>query len=59
MPKIDTPKLKCLRPKCGHEWWPRQDNVGICPKCKSHLWNEKPKRRKKIKPEITESGGKA
>ena len=30
--------LKCLR--CGHEWVARIMNVGLCPRCKSRLWNQ-------------------
>lgn len=30
--------LKCLR--CGHEWVARIMTVHLCPKCKSHLWNQ-------------------
>ena len=36
--KIILPKLKCLR--CGHNWTPRQDIVGVCPKCKSPYWDK-------------------
>ena len=29
---------KCLR--CGHEWVARIMKVRLCPKCKSHLWDQ-------------------
>ena len=32
-----TKELICLR--CGHKWTPRQENVKICPKCKSTSWD--------------------
>jgi len=32
-------KLKCQR--CGHQWVPRQENIQLCPACKSRKWNEK------------------
>jgi Zn finger protein HypA/HybF involved in hydrogenase expression len=35
--KIDIPKLYCKR--CGHEWYPKQPDVRICPKCKSPYWD--------------------
>ena len=28
--------------KCGHDWIPKKETVGlpkICPECKTHLWN--------------------
>lgn len=41
--KIKLPKLKCLRPNCGHEWIPRsEERPKVCPKCKSRVW-DKPK----------------
>ena len=36
--KIILPNLKCLR--CGHNWTPRQEIVGVCPKCKSAYWDK-------------------
>ena len=30
--------MKCLR--CGHEWVARIMRVRLCPKCKSHLWDQ-------------------
>jgi len=43
--KIRLPeKLKCLR--CGHTWIPRQEDVRICPRCKSALW-DKPREEKR------------
>ena len=42
--KIKTlPLLRCLR--CGHAWTPRQQDVRICPSCKTALW-DKPKCKK-------------
>jgi len=32
-------KNKCQ--KCGHEWTPRQEEVKMCPKCKTYNWKEK------------------
>ena len=34
---INISKLKCER--CGYEWYPRQEKVKICPKCKSAYWD--------------------
>lgn len=31
-------KLKCQR--CPKEWFPRKEDVVICPACKSARWNE-------------------
>ena len=36
MVKVDIPRLKCLR--CGHEWIPHQEEVNMCPKCKTKHW---------------------
>ena len=36
-------QLNCKR--CGHTWTPRQQEITICPKCKSPYWN---KARRKI-----------
>lgn len=41
--KVIIPKLTCGR--CGHTWTPRQDEVTICPKCKSKLWYKAKKKR--------------
>lgn len=30
-------RLRCQ--KCDHTWIPRQSEVHICPKCKTHYWN--------------------
>lgn len=35
------PQLECKR--CGHKWTPRQNNVKICPKCKSPYWDTPPR----------------
>jgi Zn finger protein HypA/HybF involved in hydrogenase expression len=40
--KLIIEKLKCLR--CNHEWVPRQEDVRICPKCKSAYWNKEKKK---------------
>ena len=32
-------RLKCPRPKCGHEWYPRVKNPVECPKCKHYSDN--------------------
>lgn len=31
-------QLKCKR--CNHEWNPRQEEITICPRCKSPYWNK-------------------
>lgn len=36
--------LRCLR--CQHRWVPRGGTVTICPRCKSHYWDE-PRAREK------------
>ena len=39
MVKIIKP-VKCLRPKCGHEWYPRKPGLPArCAKCKSPYYN--------------------
>jgi uncharacterized OB-fold protein len=38
MKKIKLQKLKCLR--CGHKWVPTQEEIRICPKCKSAYWDQ-------------------
>ena len=43
MTKINIPKLECKR--CGHRWWPRKDDVTICPNCKSAYWDKVKKLR--------------
>lgn len=35
---IEDIKLTCLR--CGHRWIPRQNDVRICPKCKTPYWDK-------------------
>jgi len=37
MAKTETKKITCLR--CGYSWYPRQDEVFNCPKCKTSKWN--------------------
>ena len=34
---INIKKLCCK--KCGHKWMPRQEDVRMCPKCKSVRWD--------------------
>lgn len=34
----------CLRPKCGHRWYPRTpERPAVCPRCHSPLWDRLPK----------------
>lgn len=35
--KIEMNKLQCKR--CNHEWYPKQPEVRLCPKCKSPYWD--------------------
>lgn len=36
--------VACLRPKCGHRWYPRTpQRPAVCPRCKSPLWDRAPK----------------
>lgn len=42
--KVTIPKLECER--CGYRWWPRKEDVRLCPRCKSALWDV-PKKAKK------------
>ena len=35
--KIELKRLKCQ--KCKHEWHPRQEDVRLCPKCKTAKWD--------------------
>jgi hypothetical protein len=53
-------KAQCLRPKCGHSWWPRYPDrrPKQCPECKSLTW-DKPYVRKEKSPKekkITQKG---
>jgi len=43
--KIKIIKLRCKR--CGWEWTPRQQEIRICPKCKSPYWDKERKNGKK------------
>ncbi len=43
--KVRVAKLVCKR--CGHDWYPRQADVRICPNCKSANWD---RLRKQPKP---------
>ena len=43
--RIKIEKLKCKR--CGHEWTPRQEEIRICPRCKSPYWDRERKSKKK------------
>ncbi|KKL96446.1 hypothetical protein LCGC14_1844390 [marine sediment metagenome] len=36
--KVKITRLRCRR--CGYEWPPRQEEVTICPKCKSPLFDK-------------------
>lgn len=45
MGKMKLIRLQCKR--CGHEWIPRQDEVRMCPKCKS-IWYDKPRKVIKV-----------
>ena len=35
--KINIPKLHCER--CGWNWAPRNEEVRLCPRCKSAYWD--------------------
>ena len=37
MAQIKLIELRCK--KCEHKWKPRQEEVRICPKCKSAWWD--------------------
>ncbi|HQG81542.1 MAG TPA: hypothetical protein PLC37_11015 [Smithellaceae bacterium] len=37
MKNVNIQQMNCLR--CGHTWTPRQEEVRICPKCKSPYWD--------------------
>ncbi len=37
--KTKVKKLTCQR--CGHPWYPRQDDVRMCPKCKSVRFDQR------------------
>jgi len=34
---MENKRIKCKR--CSHEWFPRMENVKICPHCKSAYWD--------------------
>jgi len=36
--------------KCGWRWFPRKEEVFVCPKCRSYRWNEEPTKDNKRKP---------
>jgi len=42
--KIKILKLKCKR--CNHEWVPTQEDIRMCPKCKSVNWDKEKKDEK-------------
>ena len=44
--KVEITRLECKR--CGHVWIPKQEEVRICPHCKSPYW-DKERRKKKEK----------
>ena len=37
MTEINLQELECKR--CGYRWVPRKTRVGLCPHCKSTLWD--------------------
>ncbi len=41
---IDIKQLNCKR--CNHLWYPRKNDVRICPKCKSPYWDKERKNAK-------------
>jgi Zn finger protein HypA/HybF involved in hydrogenase expression len=41
--KIEMSKLQCKR--CSHEWYPKQPEVRLCPKCKSPYWDRERRKR--------------
>ncbi len=38
MAEVEIKELRCKR--CGHSWIPRQNEVRICPNCKSAWWDK-------------------
>lgn len=42
---ITLPVLTCR--KCGYEWIPRQNDIRMCPNCKTTYWNEEKKQATK------------
>jgi len=42
--KINIIKLKCKR--CEHVWVPTQEEIRICPKCKSPYWDRERRRER-------------
>lgn len=45
--KITIKPLTCLR--CGHQWFPRQVDVQLCPRCKNARWDTPPTPKTKTK----------
>ena len=41
---IKIQKMNCKR--CNHTWMPRQEEIRICPKCKSPYWDREKKQKK-------------
>jgi len=42
--KVSEKKVHCKR--CGHTWFPRKEEIRMCPKCKSPWFDqEKPDRK--------------
>ena len=39
MVEIKLTKLKCER--CGFTWYPRKEDVRVCPNCHSPWWDKK------------------
>jgi Zn finger protein HypA/HybF involved in hydrogenase expression len=46
--KIHLTRLRCKR--CQHRWVPKQDEITMCPKCKSTLWHTKRTNRQGMRP---------
>ena len=44
---IKIQKMNCKR--CNHKWTPRQEEIRICPKCKSPYWDKIKKQKKEKK----------
>ena len=40
---LDSNRLKCVRPTCGHEWVKKDPNKTpkACPRCKRYDWDIK------------------
>lgn len=51
--KIEINQLTCQR--CAHKWFPRSQEVVICPHCKSPYWDKKKHRISKAKKVMVDS----